>query len=434
MELIPFTEYETELQTIGALIQNQNAFDTVQTIVSEDDFHYGNVRTVYAACRELYNTDRLDGRTLVEWLRQNGAEGCVETVAHAMNSLPTSRLVKEYAERVAMLSMKRKAMIVAQKMIDLAHETDDTDTSKFMTEVSGMVGEMDSNRGGNMTQVKSYFRRHMQEKEKRTAVISPKFGFGEMDSWSKGILKKQLIVVAGRPGTGKTAWTLQVQEGISNQGFGGVPVFSMEMGIDELVDRVTSNKTGIPFSKLRHNDMTADERKLAWSLEPKINESFYVDDKAKMDLGYIASQCRKLKRKHGQLGSVMVDYLGLMEMHKKRGESVSEATGNITKALKQLARELDTSIFLLVQMNREIEKRGTKRPVLSDLRDSGSIEQDADMVIFLHKDEEKSDPKMSHIDLIVAKGRNTGVRDFELAFLVEIQRLVSKVVHAPAAR
>jgi replicative DNA helicase len=161
---------------------------------------------------------------------------------------------------------------------------------------------------------------------------------------------------------------------------------------------------------------------------------FFVDDKPSMDLGYVVAQCRKLKRQHGQLGTVMVDYLGLMETHERRGETKAEATGKITKAFKQLARELDTSIFLLSQMNREIEKRSTKRPVLSDLRDSGSIEQDADMVIFLHKDEEKSDMKMSHIDLIVAKGRNTGVRDFELAFLVEIQRLVTKAVYSPGAR
>src|SRR5690606_8681269 len=130
---------------------------------------------------------------------------------------------------------------------------------------------------------------------------------------------KQLIVVAGRLGTGKTAFALQVQEKILNQGFGAVPVFSLEVGNDELEDRVTSNKTGIPFSKLKHNDLTEEEWRLVKAVEPKINETFYVDDKAKMDLGYIASQCRQLKRKHKQLGSIMIDYLGLMEMHKKKG-------------------------------------------------------------------------------------------------------------------
>src|SRR5690606_11846518 len=120
-------------------------------------------------------------------------------------------------------------------------------------EVSGMVGDMDTSRGGNMVQMRSYFRRYIKDKMEKTDIKSPKFGLADMDAWSRGILKKQLIVVAGRPGTGKTAFALQVQENISNQGFGAVPVFSMEMGNNELVDRVTSNKTGIPFSKLKHN-------------------------------------------------------------------------------------------------------------------------------------------------------------------------------------
>lgn len=434
MSLIPFTNYETELWVVGAILKNRESIDEVKTIVAPEDFYYLDIRALYVECLELHDSNRLDGKSLLGWMRNKGYEQTDELIADALNSVPTPQLAKEYAAQVAMLSMKRKAMKLSQKLVELVNETEDTDVSKFMGEVSGMVGDMDTSRGGNMVQMRSYFRRYIKDKMEKTDIKSPKFGLADMDAWSRGILKKQLIVVAGRPGTGKTAFALQVQEHISNQGFGAVPVFSMEMGNDELVDRVTSNKTGIPFSKLKHNDLTEEEWRLVKAVEPKINETFYVDDKPKMDLGYIASQCRQLKRKHKQLGSVMVDYLGLMDMHKKKGETVSEATGNITKALKQLARELDTSIFLLVQMNREIEKRGVKRPVLSDLRDSGSIEQDADMVIFLHKDEEKSDPKMSHIDLIVAKGRNTGVRDFELGFLVEIQRMVTKATYAPVSR
>ncbi|WP_214630011.1 replicative DNA helicase [Paenibacillus agaridevorans] len=434
MGLIPFTNYETELWVVGAMLKNKDAIDTIQTIVTPDDFYFSDVKYLFVESMELHNSDRLDGRTLMQWMRQKGFEQADELIADALNAVPVPRMAKEYAEQVSMLSMKRKAMKLSQQLVELVNDTEDMDVSKFMSEVSGMVGDMDSSRGGNMVSARTYFRKYIKEKEVKKTVNSPKFGLADMDAWSRGILKKQLIVVAGRPGTGKTAFTLQVQENISSQGYGAVPVFSMEMGNDELIDRVTSNKTGIPFSKLKHNDLTAEEWKLVKAVEPKINETFYLDDKPKMDLGYITSQCRQLKRKHKQIGSIMIDYLGLMEMHKKKGETVSEATGNITKALKQLARELDTSIFLLVQMNREIEKRSAKRPVLSDLRDSGSIEQDADMVIFLHKDDEKSDAKMSHIDLIVAKGRNTGVRDFELSFLVEIQRMVTKAVIAPGAR
>lgn len=434
MEIIPFTSYEAELWTIGAIIKNPDSLDDIQTVLTAEDFYFNQVREIYQACVDLYGTSRLDGRSLMGWLRQKGFDSLDEVVADAVNSVPAPRLAKEYAQRVAMLRVKRKALELSQKLVDLVHSTEDNDIPKFMTEVSGMVGELDSSRGENMKSVRQYYQHHLKAKENKKVVASPKFGLSDMDAWSRGILKKQLIVVAGRPGTGKTAWTLQVAENIANQGFGAVPVFSMEMGIDELVDRVISNKTGIPFSKLKHNDLTSDEKNLVRSLEPRISEMFFVDDKPAMDLGYIVAQCRKLKRKHGQLGTVMVDYLGLMKTHEQRGETKAEATGKITQAFKQLARELDTSIFLLSQMNREIEKRSTKRPVLSDLRDSGSIEQDADMVIFLHKDEEKSDTKMSHIDLIVAKGRNTGVRDFELAFLVEIQRLVTKSVHAPGAR
>lgn len=434
LDLIPFTNYELEAFTVGAVIKVPELLDDVSTLVTEEDFYYEDTKLIFTACKELHTTNRLESRTLLEWLRQNDREGFGSNAARMVNSVPAPRLAKEYAQRVAMLSMKRKASKLSEQVLEMVETFEGYDTAKFMSEISGMVGDMDSNRGGNMTQVKSYYRRHISEKETKTIVEAPKTGLADIDSWSRGIVPKQLIIVAGRPGTGKTAFSLQVAQNISQQSFGAVPVFSMEMGIDELTDRVTSNLTGIPFLKLKHNDLTKEERQTCRLLEPKISEHFYVDDKASMDLGYITSQCRKLKRQSGKLGAVVIDYLGLMDSNRKNGESLSEAIGRMTVALKKLARELNTSIFLLVQMNREIEKRSTKRPVLSDLRDSGSIEQDADMVIFLHKDEEKSDPKMSHIDLIVAKGRNTGVRDFELAFLVEIQRLVTKAVYAPMSR
>lgn len=434
MDFIPYTNYEYEAFTVGAVIKIPELMDDVSVIVTDDDFYYEDAQIIFKACKELHSTNRLESRTLMEWLRQNDKEGYGANAARMVNSVTAPRLAKEYAQRVAMLSMKRKAVNLSEQVLEMVENFEGNDTTKFMSEVSGMVGEMDSNRGGNMTQMKTYYKRHIKEKETKTVVESPKTGLVEVDAWSRGIVKKQLIVIAGRPGTGKTAFSLQVSQNISQQDFGAVPVFSMEMGIDELTDRVTSNLTGIPFLRLKHNDLTAEERQTCRLLEAKLSENFYVDDKASMDLGYIVSQCRKLKRQNGKLGAVMIDYLGLIDYNRKNGENMNETIGRMTKSLKQLARELDTSIFLLVQMNREIEKRGTKRPVLSDLRDSGSIEQDADMVIFLHKDEEKSDPKMSHIDLIVAKGRNTGVRDFELAFLVEIQRMVSKAVIAPMGR
>ena len=311
---IPFTNYEAELWVVGAMLKNREAIDDIQTVLTEDDFYFTDVRDVFVASIELHNTGRLDGRSLMGWLRQKGIGTLDEVIANAINSVPAPRLAKEYAQRVAMLNVKRKSLELSQKLVALVHETDVDDIPKFMSEVSGMVGELDNSRGQNMTQVKQYFRRYLKAKSESKTVESPKFGLSDMDNWSRGILKKQLIVVAGRPGTGKTAWTLQVQENISSQGFGAVPVFSMEMGIEELVDRVTSNKTGIPFSKLRHNNLSDEELKLCQALEPKINEMFYVDDKPTMDLGYIVAQCRKLKRQHGQLGSVMVDYLGILEI------------------------------------------------------------------------------------------------------------------------
>lgn len=434
MDFIPFTNYEHEAFTVGAVIKMPELMDDVSVIVTEDDFYYEDAKTIFKACKELHNTNRLESRTLLEWLRQNGIEEYGKNAARMVNSVTAPRLAKEYAQRVAMLSMKRKASKLIDNVNDLLENFEGQDTTKFMSEISGMVGDMDSNRGGNMVQMKTFYKKHIKDKETKTVVEAPKTGLVEIDSWSRGIVKKQLIVVAGRPGTGKTAFALQVSQNISLQDFGAVPVFSMEMGNDELTDRVTSNLTGIPFLRLKHNDLNESERETCRKLEHKLSENFYIDDKASMDLGYIISQCRKLKRQNGKLGGIVIDYLGLIDCNRKNGESVNEMIGRMTKSLKQLARELDTSIFLLVQMNREIEKRGTKRPVLSDLRDSGSIEQDADMVIFLHKEEEKSEPKMSHIDLIVAKGRNTGVRDFELAFLVEIQRLVTKSVYAPGSR
>jgi replicative DNA helicase len=422
-----FADIEAEQMTIGALLKSPETMDTITMIVSESDFYHGRHQKIFGVAKQLHDENRFDIGTLKTWLKEKElleSAGGVEYINQLRLSVPTMALVEYYANKIRDIAIKRRGMQLSYDIQEITVNQDFKNIEEYVSAVSSKFNNLEMNKKGKMVSISDVMVKQIQKKVNGTVVKSPRIGLSTIDNWMNGIGRNRLIVVAGRPGTGKTALALKAARNIAKEKFGPVPFFSMEMEAEELVDRILSDVCGIHYGQVQRGELDMGEKQLLLKSQGvMIGTELFIDDTPRMDMGYISAQCRKMKRDHGQLGAVIIDYLGLIELHQAKGENKSDAIGRVTKECKNLARELGTSVILLSQMNREIEKRAVKRPVLSDLRESGNIEQDADMVIFLHRDDEKSTGVMAHIDFIVAKGRQTGLADFELTFYGQVQRI-----------
>jgi replicative DNA helicase len=430
-DLNDLTDIEAEQMTLGALLKNPDVAHEVMRIVGELDFSHTHHIALFTNIKALYEQNKYDFNTLKQWLKEKDLldhVGGLEYFGQLKFSNATSGLVKYYAEKVRDTAIKRRGLQLGQDIQSLTLSGQFETIEDYITAVSEKFNNLEITKKGNLVSLSKIIGPHIHNKLSGQRTHSPTTGLFDIDKWMKGIGRNRLIVVAGRPGAGKTALSLKIARNVAKQDYGPTAFFSCEMETVELVDRMLSDISGIPFSDIQYSNL--DERAKSTILQSEgvmLDINMFIDDSSRMDINYIAGQCRKLKREHGSLGLVAIDYLGLLELNQKRGENKTDAIGRVTKECKNLAKELGCSVLLLAQMNREIDKRSTKRPVMSDLRDSGSIEQDADSVIFLHKDEEKSTALIAHIDFIVAKGRQTGMRDFELDFFGEIQRMTGKV-------
>lgn len=426
-----FYDSNAEQMTIGAMFKSPETLDTMLTLVSEADFYYPEHGKSYAIAKTLHEQNKFDFNTFKQWVKEKNllAEvGGIEYINKLKLSVPTLGLVTYYAEKVRDQATKRRGMQIANDIQNITTGGDFETIEEYVSAINAKFSTLEPAKKGNLVRIKDIIGPHINSKLNGQAIKSPTIGLKVIDEWMRGIGRNRLLVIAGRPGTGKTALSLRIARNVAVQNFGPVPFFSLEMETGELMDRMLSDLTGIPFSDLMlcENFGQYEKDLMLKTAGVMQGTNLLIDDTARMDMTYIASQCRKLKREHGTLGAILIDYLGLLELHQRKNENKSDAIGRVTKECKQLAKEVGCSVILLTQMNRAIEQRATKRPVMSDLRDSGSIEQDADSVIFLHKDPEKSTVDRTHIDFIVEKGRQTGVRDFELDFYGDIQRLVMK--------
>lgn len=420
-----------EEMTIGAILKAPHTIDTIATILSEQDFCTTQHQLIYGAAMELHEMNKFDFNTLKQWIREMNVLdqiGGVEYLNQLRYTVESVGLVSHYAERVREKAIKRRALRISHEIEDITLNQEFQNVDEYVAAISSKFNNLELSKKGNMIQVKAIAGSHIEKKLNGKVLKSPTLGLSNIDNWMRGIGRNRLIVVAGRPGTGKTAFALKAARSIGKQEFGPSVIFSMEMEHDELIDRMLSDMTGVPFSDIQRCELGIVEKNSITQAKSMLEElNLHIDDKPRMNIPYISAQCRKLKREHGQLGVIVIDYLGLLELHQQKNENKTDAIGRVTKECKNLAREIGCSVVLLAQMNREIEKRSTKRPVLSDLRESGNIEQDADMVIFLHRDDEKSSAAIAHIDFIVAKGRQTGLADFALNFFGQIQRMAVKL-------
>ena len=418
---------EAEVHLLGGLLQDNEAVNDCLQLVHPEDFYFEKHQRIFSAMVKL-DSERspIDVVTLSEALSADGglqSVGGKETLFSLMESVASAANVRWHAEIIKQKSLLRGLIQTSNNIIRSC-----LDPSAIPTEVieraEHQIFEISQQQvKDSLKPVGTVLQTVLQmiETYRKDSVSGVPTGFVDLDKLTNGLQGTDLIILAGRPGMGKTAFalTLACNAAIDHQK--RVAFFSLEMGAEQLVQRVLCSRAEIDMNSLRTGRLPrADYQKIAMYAQPIMSSNLYIDDQANLSITELRSKCRNLARRQG-LDLVVVDYLQLMETGKAENRAV--AIGEISRGLKILAKELKIPVLSLAQLSRKAEDPSRKgRPMLSDLRESGSIEQDADMVWFIHRPwmQNHEDPAgRNFAQLVVAKHRNGPCEDIDLTFLPE---------------
>lgn len=428
-ERIPPQNIEAEQAVLGAMLIKKEAIAEVQEILQPDDFYREAHRIVYEAMLQLQNNNEaVDLVTLTEQLRKNeqlDKIGGLAFVTQLANAVPTAANVVYHAKIVKEKAELRSLINAATAIASAAYE-DNTDVENIMDEAEKKILAVANRKnGGAFESMKSIVMRTFERinvlYESKGGLTGLSSGFKDLDKLTAGLQKSDLILVAARPSMGKTAFTLNIASYVGTHG-GKVAFFSLEMSKEQLMQRMLCAEGGIDATKLRTGQLDNQAwNKLVHVADTLSRAPIYIDDTAGITVMELRSKARRLKAEHG-LDLIIIDYLQLMQGRpSKNGDNRQQEISEISRSLKALARELNVPIIALSQLSRSVESRQIKRPMLSDLRESGSLEQDADIVMFLYREDyyDKDTANKNITDIIVAKHRNGPVDTISLFFQKE---------------
>jgi replicative DNA helicase len=414
-ERVPPHNVEAEESVLGSMLLSKDAIAEVLELLREDDFYRPAHRTVYRSVLELYSHgDAVDAVTVAEDLRRNGALadiGGAPFLHTLVASVPTAANAGYYARIVKEAGVLRRLIDVGTQIVQLGFETpQDTERAVDIAEslvyqvAQGRVTEDYHSLRDVLTGTLEAIERLHEDHREITGIPT---GFPALDRLTSGLQPSNLIIVAARPAVGKSTLGLDVARHASVRA--GVPtvVFSLEMSRTELVQRLMCAECTVDMQRLRTGRMEeSDWTRLTRSLGKLADAPLYIDDSPGTTMMEIRAKCRRLKQRHG-LGLVVVDYLQLMQPS-KRFENRQQEVSVISRSLKLLAKELAVPVIAISQLSRQTEARSDRRPMLSDLRESGALEQDSDVVLFIYRDElyDPESPRKGEADLILAKHRN----------------------------
>jgi len=429
IETSQIADIAAEQSVLGAIFLDNNALDRI-TFLEARDFAVDRHQKLYQVMRYLLDQRvPIDFITVTEEYLKFGRYadmGDATYITQLASSCPTAANIEYYAKIVRSKALRRRGAEVGLKITEMSREEFDSD-DEYFNAIESIVDQLRPTAKGKMQSLEEnredYFT-HL-----RTPAEFILTGFKQFDEWAKGIWRGWLYVLAGRPSAGKTAKLLQMlygaarqyRDGKSQLDAGVVLLWSQEMGKFQIYDRWISMTTGVNYNRIKSKNLDVDElAKIAARYETLEKYPLYVQDSAGVTIEEIRSTARQFKRTHGKIAAIAVDYLQIMRIPKKKGETRAEAIGRVTTTAKMIAREMDCPFILLSQMSRESEQK--KKPQLSDLKESGSIEQDADVVEFLWHDEDDTDPGGKVVQSFIAKGRDIGVNEFRLLFKGWMQR------------
>ena len=436
---LPPQNIEAEQAVLGAIFLNTDALADAMEYVEADDFYRRAHQILFQAMVDLNNDgEAIDVLTVQNYLTTNNQlddVGGVAYIAELATSVPTAANAGYYAKIVEEKSMLRRLISTATNIITQANNGDD-DVPSLLDSAERQIMDVSERRNRSgfreikdvLNETLSDIDRLSQQSEDITGLPT---GYREFDKMTAGLQPDNLIILAARPAVGKTAFALNIAQNVATSTDTSVAIFSLEMSAESLVNRMLCAEGSINANHLRTGQLDEGEwQNLIVAMGALSNTSIFIDDTPGIKMAEIRAKCRRLAKEKGNLGLVVIDYLQLIEGSNK--ESRQQEVSEISRQLKKLAKELGVPILALSQLSRGVEQRQDKRPVLSDIRESGSIEQDADIVAFLYRDDyyERGDSKsddneddeplnqdVGEVELIIEKNRAGARGTVKLLFI-----------------
>lgn len=429
---------EAEQAVLGGLLIDSDAWDRIDGVIMASDFYRKDHRQIFEVIETLYNDlQSVDILTVSDALKQQNLleeVGGLPYLATLAQDMPSVSNILAYAKIVHERSVIRKLIAVGTTIADSGFNPEGRNSVELIQSAEQAVfaiAEQGNKSDEGLTDIrdvmKSTIERIHELAEAEGGITGAPTGWTEFDEMTSGLQNGDMIIVAGRPSMGKTTLAMNMVERVAMYTNKPVAIFSLEMPAEQLVMRMFSSIGGIEQGKVRTgklNDM--ESKKLSDATTTLAKTRIFIDDTSGLSPSEVRSRARRLQREQGQLGLIMVDYLQLMSIPGMSDQRVAEVS-EISRSLKLMARELNVPVVVLSQLNRSLEQRPNKRPVMSDLRDSGAIEQDADLICFIYRDEvyNEESPEKGIAEVIIGKQRNGPIGTIKLNFQGKYSRFMN---------
>jgi replicative DNA helicase len=434
---LPPHSVEAEQAVLGGLLLDNSAWERIGDLLREEDFYRYDHRLIYRHIVGLLEANKpADVVTVAEALENAGELATVGGLAYlaalAQNT-PSAANIRRYAEIVRDRAIMRSLVEVGTAIADSAYNPGGRSASELLDEAEAKVfhiAEMGNRGKQGFSEIQPLLTQVVEridllfQRDSASEVTGIPTGYTDLDRMTSGLQPGDLIIIAGRPSMGKTAFSLNIAEHVALETRLPVAVFSMEMAGTQLVMRMIGSVGRLDQHRVRTGRlMDEDWQRLTYAVGKLNDAPIYIDETAALSALELRARARRLHRQCGRLGLIVIDYLQLMS-GSNQGENRATEISEISRSLKALAKELDVPVIALSQLNRSLESRPNKRPVMSDLRESGAIEQDADLILFIYRDEvyNPETPDKGIAEIIIGKQRNGPIGTVKLTFLGEYTR------------
>lgn len=427
---IPPHSVEAEQSVLGGLMLDNMAFDQIAGRVHEPDFYRREHQLIFRAVQKLSEQEKpFDVITLSEYLTSIEAleeVGGLAYLGDLAKNTPSAANIRAYADIVRERSVLRRLIQTSNEIAEMAFHPDGQSSSEILDQAEQKVfdiAESQNKVSSGPEAMKTLLTKTVDKIDQLfqsdSAITGLSTGFNDLDNMTSGLQPGDLVIIAGRPSMGKTTFAMNIAEHGAIQTRKPVLAFSMEMPSESLAMRMMSSLGRIDQNKVRTGKLGDDDWPRLTSAVGLLAEApFFIDDTPALSPSEVKARARRLTREHGQLGLIVIDYLQLMRVPGYKDNRVGEIS-EISRSLKALAKELNVPVIALSQLNRSLEQRPNKRPVMSDLRESGAIEQDADLIVFIYRDEvyHEDSPDKGQAEIIIGKQRNGPIGTVRLTFL-----------------
>ncbi|HEY5583544.1 MAG TPA: replicative DNA helicase [Ruminiclostridium sp.] len=424
---IPPQSIEAEQSVLGSMLVDKEAISIVMEILKPEDFYRPDHREIYEVVIELFDRSQpIDLITVSERLKLHGKLeliGGLEYLSNIATAVPTTANVRNYSKIVEEKSLLRKLIRASSDIVDLGFDASEEVSYIIDRAEQGIFDILQKRSSQGFIPIKDVlvdtFNKLEELYNNKGTITGISTGFVDLDFKTAGLHNTDLILIAARPAMGKTALALNLAQNVAVHSKVPVAVFSLEMSKEQLVNRMLSSEAMVDGSRMKTGQLEDNDwQKVAKALGPLSEAPIFIDDTPGVTITEIRAKCRRLKLEHN-LGLVIIDYLQLMQGSKSKSENRQQEISEISRSLKMLAKEINVPVITLSQLSRAPETRTDHRPILSDLRESGAIEQDADIVMFLYRDDyyNPETDKKNIAELIIAKHRNGSTGTVELVWL-----------------